>query len=157
MELTEIPFGLAGRVFRCPMPFSLHDPERTLYDSFKEESISTVVVLAEEGEPEAVTGMDLLKMYSDDGYNLLFVPTLDFSVPSRKMLTDAIDEVVLLASEGKNIAVHCHAGVGRTGVFLAAMAKSVLDMSGEEAIVFIRKKVPLALQTESQCRFVTTD
>ena len=46
MSLTELPFGLPGRVFRSPMPFGPYDLHSEVYDSFCEEQIAVNVLLA---------------------------------------------------------------------------------------------------------------
>ncbi len=50
MPLTELPFGLPGRVFRSPMPFGLYDPHGEVYDQFREEQIAVIVLLASDEE-----------------------------------------------------------------------------------------------------------
>jgi hypothetical protein len=40
MSLTELPFGLPGRVFRSPMPFGPYDLHGEVYDQFCEEQIT---------------------------------------------------------------------------------------------------------------------
>ena len=46
MPLTELPFGLPGRIFRSPMPFGPYDPHGEVYDRFCEEQIAVIVLLA---------------------------------------------------------------------------------------------------------------
>jgi protein-tyrosine phosphatase len=49
-------------------------------------------------------------------------------------LEEAIKKTVKHALVGNNILIHCHAGLGRTGLFVAYLAKRVLGLSSEEAI-----------------------
>jgi hypothetical protein len=46
MILTELLFGLAGRVFRAPMPFGTYDPTGDAFREFKQNNISVIVLLA---------------------------------------------------------------------------------------------------------------
>ncbi|KAG7259638.1 hypothetical protein CRUP_032144 [Coryphaenoides rupestris] len=51
--------------------------------------------------------------------------------------------------EGK-MAVHCHAGLGRTGVLLACYLVFTARMSADQAILFVRAKRPNSIQTRGQ-------
>ena len=46
--------------------------------------------------------------------------------------------------------IHCHAGLGRTGMFAACMAKGGLDYSSEEAIQWVRESIPGAVEVRDQ-------
>ena len=56
----------------------------------------------------------------------------------NRFLAESIGVVVVLV-------VHCHAGMGRTGLFLACLAQRALHMSPVEAIDWVRSYVPGAL------------
>jgi len=49
MLLTELPCGLPGRIFRCPMPCSHSDPAGDGLREVAEQGVDLVVILAEEG------------------------------------------------------------------------------------------------------------
>ncbi len=55
---------------------------------------------------------------------------------------------------GENLAVHCHAGVGRTGMFAAMMAHELLGTNADESIAWVRRYIPFAIDTDYQKRFV---
>ena len=65
--ITELPFGLTGRVFRSPMPFGPFDPERIAYAEMKENRVQAVVILTEEDEYRQHTGEDLKAFYIEEG------------------------------------------------------------------------------------------
>ena len=51
---------------------------------------------------------------------------------------------------GRHVAIHCHAGLGRTGMFAACLAREALGLGGDEAIAWIRGLVPGAVESRGQ-------
>jgi hypothetical protein len=74
MPLTELPFGLPGRVFRSPMPFGPYDLHGEVYDRFREAQITVVVLLAAEDECLHKAGRNLREFYHAEGFHLLYLP-----------------------------------------------------------------------------------
>lgn len=157
MSLTELPFHLPGRIFRSPMPFSVYDPRGDSLLQFKREKGSLIVLLAEDEEYMERTGRNLKALYLQEGFQVIHLPIPDFNVPSKEDLEEAIKKTAEHAQVGKNILIHCHAGLGRTGLFVAYLAKRVLGLSSEEAIHWTRKYIPHALETDEQSQMVIDD
>jgi protein-tyrosine phosphatase len=148
--LIELPFSLAGRVFRSPMPFRAGDTQGEIFRQYLEEKISVVVILVDDAECLARTGRNLRQLYESSGLEVIHLPIADFDVPTQEALSAAVEAAQARASAGKNIAVHCYAGYGRTGMFLACMARRVLGMSANEAINWVRSYVPTAIEVPEQ-------
>ena len=157
MSLTELPYHLPGRIFRSPMPFSVYDPQGESLLEFKREKGSLIILLAEEDECMERTGRSLKSLYDQEGFQVIHFPIPDFGVPSKGDLEKAVRKTVKHAQAGRNIVIHCHAGLGRTGLFVAYLAKEVLRLSSEEAIHWTRKHIPHALETPEQEKFVMED
>ena len=153
-SLTELPFGLPGRIFRSSMPYKSGDSQGRIFEQYKRENISVIVMLAEDDECIRKTGHDLRALYRAEGLEVTYLPIPDFGVPQRNALSHAVDTTIIKAHSGKNIVVHCNGGLGRTGMFLACMAERVLDLSGEEAISWVREWIPGAIETEAQYKMV---
>jgi protein-tyrosine phosphatase len=151
---SELPFRYPGRVFRSRMPFDERDPNGDLFSCYLAESIQVVVVLAEDEEILACTGRDLRAAYISQGLSVIYLPIPDYSTPALEPLDRAVLRSMEEIRSGKNLVVHCHAGMGRTGLFLACMAMRGLQLSADEAIHWIRKSVPGAIETPDQIRFV---
>jgi protein-tyrosine phosphatase len=149
-SLIELPFGLPGHVFRSPMPFRAGDSQGEVFRQFLEQQISVVVVLVEDAECLARSGRNLRKFYESSGMEVIHLPIPDFDVPTQEALSTAVTAAQASASAGKNLAVHCYAGYGRTGMFLACMARRVLGMSAYEAIDWVRSYVPTAIEVPEQ-------
>ncbi len=157
MPFTEFPLKLPGRIFGSPMPFSIYDPEGESLRRFKKEGVSVVVVLTEEEKYLLRARRDLKSIYREEGFQVIEVPAPDFDVPSKTDLLNAVNKVIELARAGRNVAVHCHAGIGRTGMFAAFLAKKVLGLTGEEAVRWTRRFIPGAIEAEAQRRMVLED
>lgn len=157
MPLTELPFGLPGRIFRSPMPFGPYDLHGEVYDQFCEEQIAVIVLLASDEECLHKTGCHLRALYLKAGFQVLYLPIPDFSVPAKEALGQAVQQTVAQAQAGQHIVIHCSAGIGRTGLFAASLAKCCLGLSGQEALQWVRHYIPHAVETPEQQRWVLHD
>lgn len=153
--ITEIPFGLNGRAFRSPMPFSSFDPLSLVWIAYLENKVSSVFVLTEKQEFLLRTRRDLPAFYRSEGLDAFHVPIQDFKTPEDiSNLDAALDIAEEKLNAGNNIAVHCMAGIGRTGIFYACLAKRILSMDGMSAIDWLRQYIPDALENYRQENFV---
>ena len=151
MPLTKLPFNLPGKVYRSPMPFSFFDLQNDTFDGYIASGIQTVIMLTSDEEAQKHSGLDLRQFYTEAGLEVLHHPITDFSTPTdTAAFSDAVDAAIQQAKQGKNIVVHCYAGIGRAGMFAALMARRILDLEGDEAIAWVRQHVPDAVQTPQQ-------
>ena len=150
MPLTELPFGMTGRIFRSPMPFGVLDPQGVLWRSFLRTRISVVVLLAEEEECLRKTGRNLRLLYLQAGMHVLHLPIPDLRIPAKDALDRVVQRTIAYAQAGHHIVIHCSAGIGRTGLFAAYLAKRVLGLSGQAALQWIRRFIPQAVETPEQ-------
>jgi protein-tyrosine phosphatase len=152
--LTELPLQLPGRVFRSPMPFSGYDPEQVIFDYYLQEKVSVIVLLAGDQETEIKAGRNLREFYLSQGMQVIHLPIPDFSIPEVQSLALAVEQCLQHAQNGANIAIHCLAGMGRTGVFAGCLAKKVLGLQDDQPVRWIRACIPGALEVDSQVEFV---
>lgn len=153
--LTKLPYGLAGTIYASSMPFSpLFDPHGDVLATYLTRGVETVVVLTLEEEVRRLTGLDLLQRYQELGFDLIHAPVQDFSVPEKGAFQEPIQKTLQRAKARRTIAIHCHAGVGRTGTFASCLAKVVFNMDGEEAVSWVRQYIPHAVENTQQYQFV---
>lgn len=152
--MIELPFSLPGKIFRSPMPFSNFD-RTDVWATFLEEDVDLVIVLTEKQEYLVYAGRDLPEFYRSEGMDALHIPVPDYGTPSDlEKWAKALDLAAGAAKDGKNVAVHCLAGIGRTGIFLACLAKVELNLEGEKAIHWVRESVNGAMENKHQEDFV---
>ena len=153
--ITEIPFNTPGKLFRTVTPGSyMFDPDNAVMDLLKARQTDWVIVLNETEEHERFTGGSLLGRYALDGIQSIYAGVPDFSAPPAGTWNGHIQETIHLLEQGKNVAVHCHAGIDRTGIFLACLAQEMFGMNPDESITWIRQYIPGAVETLYQVKFV---
>jgi atypical dual specificity phosphatase len=88
--------------------------------------------------------------WSDEAGLLVFhEPLEDMEAPSQEQLDRAVSAIDRALKSGMPVAVHCGAGLGRTGVVLAAYLVST-GMTAQAAIARVRRLRPHSIETEDQ-------
>jgi len=149
-DLIELPFGFYGKVFRSLMPFGRYDTRQDMINQFKKMHIDVIVMLTDDEECLNRAGCDLRARYHQEGFQVVYLPIRDYDLPEHHEMEEAIRETFQHAQAGHNIAIHCYAGNGRTGTFAACAAKRAFGMSGRQAINWVRKYIPEAIETHEQ-------
>lgn len=81
------------------------------------------------------------------------IPTEDFSVPDKADLLCGLKAVLPHIIKGRSVFVGCMGGVGRTGLFMAALVK--VTMPSENPVEYVRASYnPHAVETTKQYNFV---
>ena len=130
--------------------------EFRLVDQFQKLGIRSVINLQTSGE-HASCGPKLLDTgftYDPNEFmrnNIFFYNFAwkDYAETSIPNLLDMVKVIAFAISEGK-VAIHCHAGLGRTGVLVAAYLVYHLRVRANDAIRYVRLKRPGAVQTRRQ-------
>lgn len=84
----------------------------------------------------------------------LFIPIKNLGVPTYEQVDLFIDKASKIILSGQGVAVHCAAGIGRTGTMLACWLVAKENMEPEAAIKFVRQKRPGSIETKEQEIFV---
>ena len=153
-SLTELPLGLPGNIYRSPMPFGPYDSAGIIFEAYKSHHVAVVVVLAEDDECLQKAKRNLPAFYTREGLDVIHCPIRDFTAPSFTDLQTGLSQTISHAKYGRNVAIHCSAGIGRTGLFAALLARALLGLSGEEAIQWVRRYIEGAVETTEQRQFV---
>jgi len=136
------------------MPFSAHDPDGELIHAYDTNSVTLIVMLASDEEGKRITGRDLRSAYNAQGFDVLYLPIPDFSTPEVDDLNVTVQQVLAHSLSGGRVAIHCHAGIGRTGMFAACLAKCGMGYSSEDAIDWVRDYIPGAIEVPEQEQLV---
>ena len=91
------------------------------------------------------------------------IPTADFDGPQVSDLREGVVRALMAMINGEKVYAGCMGGIGRTGLFLAALAKVQIEYRkakhrsgrGEDPVLYVRKHfIPHAVETNQQKEFI---
>jgi atypical dual specificity phosphatase len=90
---------------------------------------------------------------NDAGMLVFHEPLEDMEPPTQEQLDRCVSAVRKALKGGLGVAVHCGAGLGRTGVVLAAYLVTT-GMSASSAITKVRRLRPHSIETDEQAESI---
>lgn len=140
---------ISGALAGCARPGLRWDGARSFDDgdidadlaSLRAQGIGALLSLTETSIEDEALGRS--------GLSSLHLPVPDFHAPSPDQLREALSFIDRHRTEGIGVAVHCRAGMGRTGTVLAAY----LIRGGatpDDAIHTVREVCPHAVESKPQ-------
>lgn len=133
-----------GRLGGMGRPGLMRELDEDLF-AIANAGVNLLVSLTEDPVPTA-----RLRPFGIAGHHF---PIRDMGVPAMSDTIALCHRLLRAIERGQVVAVHCHAGLGRTGTILACLASSQ-GRSAAEAIAEVRRVSPGAIQTEGQESFV---
>lgn len=150
---VRIPLETKGRIYCSPMPFGPYDPRNGLLKIYKKNKIKFAVMLVTDAELAKKAKRDVLKIYKENGIEPIRFPIADYTSPELHEFSKVVDQVAGHLRAGANVAVHCNAGVGRTGVMTSCIVRDIKECSTGEAIEYVRSHMQTNM-TDEQMRLV---
>ena len=98
-----------------------------------------------------------------DHPHMVDIPTKDFSVPEVNVLKAGIVKALMAMINEEDVYAGCMGGIGRTGIFLAALAKVQIEYRktkhragrGEDPVAYVRQHfIPHAVETAEQKQYI---
>ncbi|XP_015276679.1 PREDICTED: protein tyrosine phosphatase domain-containing protein 1 isoform X2 [Gekko japonicus] len=128
-----------------------------IIEQFQRCGIKTVINLQRPGEHascgnplEQESGFTYLpEAFMEAGIYFYNFGWKDYGVASFTTILDMVKVMTFALQEGR-VAIHCHAGLGRTGVLIACYLIFATRMTADQAIVYVRTKRPNSVQTRGQ-------
>ncbi|WP_346896421.1 dual specificity protein phosphatase family protein [uncultured Roseibium sp.] len=153
-SLYSVPVKASGRLFIMPKPSGdwLEDDIGVL----RGEGIDYIVSMLTGDEQEDLGLTEEESICGRFGLSFFRFAVEDRGVPELRELVRMVDGIVGDLAAGKSVAVHCRAGIGRSGL-LTACVLTRFGLSAEHAIdsVSLARGVPIP-DTEEQAEFVRT-
>jgi protein-tyrosine phosphatase len=149
-DLTKLP----GAIGVMSAPGRERELAADLDELAEKHGCVVLVSLVSEHELELLRIADLPERAAERGIRVIRFPIGDFSTPdSIEEVMSLTAEIVRVARRGGMVAIHCWAGLGRTGL-VAACCLVARGLSSNDAVAAVRRCRPRAIENSDQEEFV---
>lgn len=152
---------VTGDVLACQRPSSRIIEEFDLIGQFRRNRITAIVNLQEPGEhPFCGDGINTsgFSYYPEEFMNervyFYNFPWEDMCTPSLKQMLNIVKVMSMSVQSDNKVAVHCHAGFGRTGMVIACFLIYFRKMPPAEAVRAVRTQRGKCIEKKRQLEYV---
>ena len=145
----QIPLSVPGALYVSPMPFGAYDPGDDLLKIYKHHAVDHVFVLVTDDELARKSRRNLLKKYDAARITYSRFVLKDLIAPSLEVVHELTAAARTLL-KSRRIAVHCHAGVGRTGIAVCCITMAVEGWSAETAIAHVSQFMTINITVDQR-------
>jgi atypical dual specificity phosphatase len=150
LTVNNFSWVLPGQLAGSGIPGQFSNDEISLRCDIEELSISGVNHLISLQMPHE----SIDRVCKEFHIEWKYFPIPDFDVPENKTaFAVLIGEIAEKIRRSESVCVHCHAGIGRTGMVLSCVVGKLFTLSGKKAIAAVRRSRQ-SLDTDAQERFV---
>lgn len=155
-SFERIPLDVKGQLYVSPMPYGPYDPGNRLLKVYTKYRIEFAIMLITDDELKKKAKKDVLSLYQKAGITPIRFPISDLTSPDLNRFSKVVDQVEGYLRAGARMAVHCNAGVGRTGIMTCCIAQSLMNLNGDDAIEYVHRFMKTDMTSEQRrlvCRF----
>ncbi|MBD3420212.1 MAG: hypothetical protein GF398_08870 [Chitinivibrionales bacterium] len=145
----QVPLDVKGKLFTSPMPFGAYDRGNRLLKIYKRKNIDHVFMLVTKEELKKKAKRNVKKSYVRNNMTYSQYAFKDFQAPSLPVLADLVAEA-RLRLQNQNVVVHCHAGVGRTGVAVCCIVSALERVDAQRALDRVKQHVSINMTAEQK-------
>lgn len=117
-EIYLVGADLPGSLFIMPCPSGDHLSHDI--DVYRTRGVDTVVSMLAQDEAAQLGLADECSACACVGIKFLSSPIKDFGLPEVLVFDALVQKIAGMLRDGRHIAVHCRAGIGRSGMVTAA-------------------------------------
>lgn len=149
-DLTKLP----GAIGVMSAPGRERELAADLDELAAKHGCIVLVSLVSDRELDLLRIADLPERSAERGLRVIRFPSGDFSTPdSIEEVVSLTAEIIRIARRGGMVAIHCWAGLGRTGL-VAACCLVARGLSSSDAIAAVRRCRPRAIENSDQEEFI---